>query len=300
MRAVDLFAGAGGFTVGAELAGLRVVWAGNHSRLAVDTHAANHPHVEHACQDLRQYDFRRLPAYDVLLAAPACQGNSTASQPRRGPKHDTDRATAWAVIDCVEATRPRHVIVENVRGFRRWSLFPVWISALRTLGYTADVHVVDAADVGVPQERERLFVVAHRGRALPWGLRHVRRRSAATILDASAVGWVPVRSKTPKTQERIARGRELGARFLLHQVTDKPGRALERPIGTITCAAAHWHLVEGDLVRQLTVRELARAQGFADSYHLPAETSHATRLIGNAIPPPLAAAVIRAAIGETP
>src|SRR5688572_7699225 len=69
LKAIDLFAGAGGFTAGAERAGARVLWAANHWPAAVACHASNHPHIEHACQDLRQADFTRLPRFDLLLAS---------------------------------------------------------------------------------------------------------------------------------------------------------------------------------------------------------------------------------------
>lgn len=74
MIAADLFAGAGGSSIGAEAAGARVVLAANHWRAAIDTHKANHPHTEHWLQDLQQADFRRLPAHDLLLASPSCVG----------------------------------------------------------------------------------------------------------------------------------------------------------------------------------------------------------------------------------
>ena len=97
MRAIDLFAGLGGFSEGARQAGFQVKWSANHSQPAVYWHSVNHPHAIHACQDLQQCDFRTAPAHDVLLASPACQGHS----PARGtdkPHHDTQRATAWAVV----------------------------------------------------------------------------------------------------------------------------------------------------------------------------------------------------------
>lgn len=56
MRAVDLFAGWGGLTFGAEMAGVSVLWAGNHSPEAVETHQMNHPKTRHEVQDLRQAD----------------------------------------------------------------------------------------------------------------------------------------------------------------------------------------------------------------------------------------------------
>lgn len=56
--------------------------------------AANHPETEHVCQDLRQADWTSLPRFDLLWASPACQGYSTASQPKRRAYHDAMRATA--------------------------------------------------------------------------------------------------------------------------------------------------------------------------------------------------------------
>ena len=294
MRAIDLFAGAGGFTAGAEMAGARVVWAANHWRAAVECHAANHPHVHHVCQDLRQADFTKLPRFDLLLASPACQGHSYASQSKRRPKHDADRATAWAVVDCANVCLPRALIVENVPQFRRWILFPVWKQALEALGYTLTELVLDAADFGVPQERRRLFVVGLRKRKqLEMPPRLPLRVPSRTILDPRAEGWAPIASKSAAVRARIARGRaNYGRRFLTQYVTNHPGRSLNGPIATVTGVSAHWHLVDGDMMRALTVRELARAQSFADSYVLPDKVTVGTRLVGNAVPPLQAAEVV--------
>lgn len=295
MRAVDLFSGAGGFTTGAELAGARVVWAANHWAPAVDCHAANHPHVEHALQDLRQADFSSLPEFDLLLAAPACQGHSEASQPRRRPKHDADRATAWAVIDCADVCRPRAIIVENVPNFRRWELFPVWRSALETLGYKLTQLILNAAEFGVPQERRRLFIVGlweRRIEVRPTVRRHV---AARTCLDLElADGWAPVESKPIGVRKRVALGRErFGRTFLVQHVSRGGRRSLDQPFATITAVRSHWHLVDGDMIRQISVRELARAQSFDDGYIIPDNVTIGTRLVGNAVPPKLAAAVVR-------
>ncbi len=120
LDAVDLFAGFGGLTLGAEQAGVNVKWVGNHDQTAVRVHALNHPGVIHACQDLRQADWSTLPPYRLLLSAPACQGHSRASQPRRRSYHDAMRATAFAVIDCADVTEPDAIIVENVPSFTEW------------------------------------------------------------------------------------------------------------------------------------------------------------------------------------
>ncbi len=68
MKAIGLFAGAGGFSTGAAMAGTQVVWAANHWPVAVQYHAANHPAADHLCQDLHQADWSRVPATDLMLA----------------------------------------------------------------------------------------------------------------------------------------------------------------------------------------------------------------------------------------
>ena len=130
MNAIDLFAGAGGFSTGAAMAGAHVLWAANHWPTAVEWHRRNHPDTAHACQDLQQCDFGAAPAHDLLLASPACQGHSRARGAERA-HHDAQRATAWAVVTCAEVHRPAVVLLENVPEFARWVLFPAWCAAMR-------------------------------------------------------------------------------------------------------------------------------------------------------------------------
>ena len=87
MNAIDLFSGAGGFSTGAVMAGVPVVWAANHWPAAVQVHANNHPNTAHVCQDLQQADWTLVPPHDLLLASPACQGHSRARGKDR-PHHD--------------------------------------------------------------------------------------------------------------------------------------------------------------------------------------------------------------------
>jgi site-specific DNA-cytosine methylase len=110
MKAADLFAGLGGFTGGAEAAGVRVVWAANHWQGAVDYHELNHPDLEHKCQDLQQADWSRVPRHDLMLASPSCTGQSPAKG-REQPRRDAARSTAWAVVSCAEVHSPAVILV---------------------------------------------------------------------------------------------------------------------------------------------------------------------------------------------
>jgi DNA (cytosine-5)-methyltransferase 1 len=297
MRAVDLFAGFGGFTQGAQQAGVEVVWAANHWPLAVEVHAANHPTVQHACQDLRQADWTALPRFDLLLAAPACQGHSTASQPRRRQYHDAMRATAWSVVDCADVTEPAAIVVENVLSFRRWRLYSTWLEALARIGYRMREHVVCATRHGVPQRRERLFLVGTRKAksiVLPLSLR-VERPFGEFLEEPDPGGWRLISSASPGARERMrGAARRFGRNCCLVQhTTGHRGVPLTEAIRTIT-TKDHWVLVAGDAYRPLTLRELARGMGFPDSYSLPdVGRDPVIRGLGNAVCPPVARDLVR-------
>lgn len=298
MIAVDLFSGLGGFTEGARLAGVRVAWASNHWSLAVDVHAANHPEVEHVCQDLHQADWTRVPRHDLLLASPACQGHSTARGGEK-PHHDAQRSTAWAIVSAAETCQPRALIVENVERFRRWQLFPFWAQALEALGYRLTEHIVDSADCGVPQNRRRLFVIGLRrrprmGRIDP----RVHHVPIASVVDFDRGEWTPINKpgRSPKTLQRVANARErYGNRFVMPYYSLSSGitgRPLERPIGTIT-TISRWALVDGHRMRMLNVDELRAAMGFRADYRLPERKRDAEHMLGNAVTPPVAEHLIR-------
>jgi DNA (cytosine-5)-methyltransferase 1 len=298
LKAVDLFAGSGGFTIGARLAGVEVLWAANHWPLAVQCHAENHPDVAHLCQDLQQADWTQVPDCDLVLASPCCQGHTDA-RGKDQPHHDASRATAWAVVSCCEIKRPVAFIVENVPEFLRWSLFPAWRQAMETLGYHLTTAVLDAADVGVPQHRERLFIVGSlRGsiRIAPGTSAHVPVRE---IIGEAR--WSPInkRGRAEATLARIAAGRErFGRRFVMPYYksgSGLTGRSLDRPLGTVT-TVDRWALVDGDRMRMLSVEEYRRAMSFPDDYKLPRTKREAVKLLGNAVPPRLACHVIQQTI----
>lgn len=301
MKGADMFAGAGGFSTGAQMAGVKVVWAGNHWRIAVETHAANHPETQHVCQDLHQADWSLVPAHDLLLASPCCQGHSRArGKAANNPQHDASRSTAWAVVSCLEYHRPDIGLVENVREFLQWTLYPAWRLAIQALGYQIAPHVVDAADHGVPQHRERLYLVLTKS-ARPLMLQLPQREHvpAASIIDFDAPNWSPVEKpgRSEATLRRIANGRRAhGDRFVMPYYgsgSGTTGRSLKRPLGTIT-TLDRWAVVDGDRMRMLSANECRAAMGFPSDYVLPAQHRTAVHLLGNAVCPPVARDIIQA------
>lgn len=297
LTGIDLFAGAGGFTTGATMAGVNIVWAANHWRAAVDVHAANHPKAVHACQDLQQTDWHTVPEHDILLASPACQGHSRARGKDR-PHHDAMRSTAWAVVGAAECHRPAVLVVENVPEFAAWALYPAWCAAMHALGYALNPMILDAADHGVPQHRRRLIIVGTRSRH-PVELRLPLREhvGSAQIIDFEAGRWSVIHKagRAPATLARIDAGRAAhGARFITaYYGSETGGRSLDRPVGTIT-TRDRWAVIDGDRMRMLSVAECKAAMGFPTNYLLPERAKDAMHMLGNAVCPPVARDVIDA------
>lgn len=293
MRAVDLFAGAGGWTTGARQAGVRVLMAVNHWPRAVETHSLNHPETEHVCQDLALFDHSKLPEHDLLIASPSCVGHSRA-RGKEKRHHDSARATAWAVVDALEAKRPSQLVVENVPEFRQWELYGVWKMALATLGYALEEHVLDASEWGVPQERVRLIITGKRGGSPVRLVTPMAMGAPAdSIIDWHQGRWGSTSGRATRTGICIAHGRAQGwGRFLVPYFGNaRQARSIARPIGTLT-TVDRYGIVDGERYRMLSVMEAKRAMSFPEAYILTGTEAEQKKQLGNAVPPELARRVV--------
>jgi len=273
--------------------------------MAVRTHQANHPGATHVCQDLQQANFLDMPDVDGIWASPCCQGHAKA-RGKDKPGHDQSRATAWAVIAAVEAKRPSVVVVENVEEFQSWELYRVWRYGMQSMGYAGGDYVLDAADFGVPQRRSRLFMVWSRSTAplelkLPAPKAHV---PVATVLNwDEKQKWTPIDKpgRSEVTLRRVQDGVNrfgASARFLISYYSSGSGlkaRSLQRPCGAIT-TRARWGVIDAanNRMRMLSVKEAQACMGFPGDYVLPRRVMDANRLLGNAVCPPVAAAITTA------
>lgn len=301
MKALDIFAGAGGWSVGAQRVGIDIVGAINHWPVAVASHTANHPHARHWCEDTLRVDPRDVPAHDVLLASPACQGHSPARGVDR-PHHDAMRATAWCVVRFAEACEPRYLAVENVPAFTAWACYPAWRAALTALGYQLAEYILDAADFGVPQERRRVFVVGERNakRAPRIESPRLPHAPASSFLHLDRGPWSPVAGHAPKTLARIAAAQRAHGPDVLAPYygsgSGLTGRPLSRPIGTLT-TRDRYALVRGDRMRMVAVDEMKAATSFPADYVLAGTRAEQVMQIGNAVVPVVGSGVLAQMFG---
>ena len=215
----DLFCGAGGSSIGAELAGARLRIALNHWPRAIETHATNFQHADHDCNDvaaLTTAQIRRYPHTDILLASPECTNHSLAKGARRrkpraaslwedGPAGDAEqersRATmhdVWRFADIkLQQGHPyKAIVVENVVDAWKWgpnddgSMFQAWLGFGKALGYEFEVVYLNSMFAGrVPQSRDRMYVV--------WWRKGMRRPN----LRVEPLSWCPA-------CERLVEGRQ--------------------------------------------------------------------------------------------
>lgn len=240
---IDLFAGGGGFSTGAEQAlGRDIDIALNHDRYAITLHAANHPRTVHICQDIESavpLEITRGRPVFWIHASPSC---TQFSRSRRAlPAEAQMRDHAWKAFQWVQDCMPLVFSCENVVEFMTWGPlgadgFPIrermgetwekWVQSFKDLGYEIEWRRINAADLGAYTSRERLLIIARRdGLPIRWPTaKYGPGREHAWRQVGDQINWkIPAPSifsrKRPladATLERIRRGMK---KFIINNPT---------------------------------------------------------------------------------
>lgn len=324
LNAIDLFAGAGGLSLGLKLAGVNVAAALDNSSDALATHALNFSNSIHVVDDATGVDFSSFKGIDIVAGGPPCQPFSVSGK-QLGEKDSRDLVPTF--LRAVEEIRPKAFLMENVAGLNSPRFRPYLdrqIEGFRSLGYAVVDGVLDSADFGVAQHRLRLFVVGIRGdRAfeLPTPTHGPTTRKpyvSAKMALRDCPDDEPNTAKVVYCKNPVLR-RQWNAGMLLNGKgrpldLDQPAFTIPATAGgnrthildpTGVLRAYHRHLVDGGKprvgmvpnCRRLTVRESARIQSFPDDFVFVGAKSKQYSQVGNAVPPKLAEAVVRAIVG---
>lgn len=159
-KVVSLFAGIGGFDLGFMYAGFDVIWANDFDKSACETYKANvSEHI--VCEDIRIAK-ENIPSHDVLIGGFPCQPFSSLGKLKGF--EDEERGTLFFEIkDIIKKHKTKCVILENVKNIIRHNkgeTFKRIITELEEIGYKCYYHVFNSADYGVPQRRNRCYIVA--------------------------------------------------------------------------------------------------------------------------------------------
>ena len=165
MKAIDLFSGAGGMSLGADQAGINIICAVEKDEHACSTFRRNFPQIELFEDDIRLFAPPELPAHGSLVfGGPPCQGFSTSNQRTR----NTSNPENWMYREffrIVKESCPERVVFENVKGLidTAHGMFAnLIINEMNVLGYTVSICLLNSYDFGVPQLRNRLFVIGNK------------------------------------------------------------------------------------------------------------------------------------------
>jgi DNA (cytosine-5)-methyltransferase 1 len=293
---IDLCCGAGGFTEAARLVGLNVLLAVDVDSSRTNTYALNHD-SRVVVADINREVVASGPAWGIIGGPPCQPFSRVPGCPAEGAVDARNAIPGF--INHIRALRPEWFVLENVASLKshHWGYFLGILAELRGLGYYVDHAVLNAAHFGVPQRRRRLFVAGRRdgwywvwpqgaGREAAWGeallpLLEAREPDRDWLPD-----WVISRAQVPDYA-------------MINPQLSGPGpnwkvqwRTADKPAYTITVSGTgRNYLVKlpGDGVYVLNERECALLQGFRPDYRFSSGAE-----IGDAVPPPLGAAVIRA------
>ncbi len=287
-KVVSLFSGCGGmdlgFVGGFPFGGkyydrlhFEIIWGNDNNAAACRTYAANLKHNIHV-GDIAEAMPTLPKAADVVIGGFPCQDVSINGG-KQGAEGERTILYRY-MIEAICRTKPRVFVAENVKGLLQShgrEFFNQMLSEFAATGYGISHRLYLAADYGVPQMRERLFIIGVKGSAA-----FVHPEPNLTHMTAGeALADLESRPETPEFEHvwsKAGRSPEQGSRQL---TADKPATTIRAEHhGNI-----QWHY---SLDRRISLREAARLQSFPDAFTFHAGMRETERQIGNAVPPVLA------------
>ncbi len=303
IRVASLFSGCGGMDLG--LVGgfnfldnlyaknpFEINYAIDNDPIACGVYNDNfeHPII---CNDIRQLDISEVPEHDLLIGGFPCQSFSIVAQnpPRLGYKNENGKLF-FEMYKILENKKPKYFIAENVKGLlsaNQKQAFPLIIETFTKAGYFIKYKLLNASDYGVPQRRERVFIVGFRDKdafekfefPIPT---HVENKVALkTIIE------------NEDTIESHYYFSDRAVQGLLNSNKKmNKGRAqdINLPSNTVGAHLAKVSLNSTDPVlkingryRMFTPKEVARIQSFPDTFKLHESKTKSYKVLGNAVPP---------------
>ena len=291
MKIISLFSGAGGLDLGLIQAGNTVIWANDIDKDAVATYKENiGGHI--ICDDIKNIDILTLPDADVVVGGFPCQGFSQANRLRT---LEDDRNQLYRFFyNTIKLKQPKYFIAENVKGILslgKGEAIKQIVSDFEAAGYITSVNLVNMADYGVPQTRQRVIIIGQRADLgegphfiFPEPTHSKNGELPHWISIREAIDHFPDPDSDNDILNHICSAYKVEYRnFTGHRKTDpdKPSpTVLARGNGKGgVCAIPHYN---GK--RRLTIRESASVQTFPEDFHFVGTMNSCYRQIGNAVP----------------
>lgn len=290
---IDLFAGIGGTRLAFEAVGGKSVFCSEIDPLAQQTYEANFG--ERPAGDIAKISPQSIPNHNILLAGFPCQSFSIIGN-RQGFA-DTRGTMFFYIEEILRATRPEAVLLENVKQFKTHDegrTYRTAINRLHNLGYYTHCKVLNALDYGVPQKRERTFIVGFQKNLdftfpAPFGY----RPSLSAILEADTEVDHNLFASEYIQTKRMERLKKQGVKpfypSMWHE--NKGGYIGIHPFSCALRANASYNYLLVNGRRRPSSRECLRLQGFPDSFKIAVPHAAIRAQAGNAVSVPLVTAI---------
>lgn len=314
-RSIDLFAGIGGIRLGFEQAfgnDIKTVFVSEWDKKAVETYKANFDDKIDIAGDITEVNENDIPEHDILLAGFPCQAFSLAGQ-KKGFE-DARGTLFFDVARIIKRHNPKVVFCENVKNLvnhDRGRTFKVIKEILEDLGYVVFYKILNSKDFGVPQNRERIYIVAFRKDIAPKTFEFPEKIDDTKVIkdiveehEVSPKYYLSTAylESLKKHKERHAsKGNGFGYEI---RNTDSVAGAIvcggmgrERNLivdNRLTNFTPVTHIkgeINREFVRKMTPREWARLQGFPNDFKFVVADTHLYKQFGNSVTVPVIRAI---------
>lgn len=320
IKVVSFFAGCGGLDLGFEQAGFNVIWANDFEPQCRRTYVYNHNNTKFVLGDICKINPDTIPNCDGFIGGPPCQSWSVGGK-QKGL--DDERGQLFLkYIELINIKKPKFFLIENVKGMlddKFKTVFVNFISRLDNAGYDVQWTLLDAVNFGIPQNRERVFIVGFQ-KDLKVKYTFPTPICLEPVTLSQAIGditeepnYYPHSTKIccnniGNTNAHYQNHDVLASKFGSFYYRGNRRRGWTQPSFTINATAEfaplhpsspkmmyyghqNWNFQKDKIgeYRRLSVRECARIQTFPDSFVFQYDDiKDAYRMIGNAVPPRLA------------
>ncbi len=302
LRVASLFCGCGGTDVGLlgdfdflgkhyDSNSMEIVYANDIDDNACNIFKENFK-ITPDSRDIREVKSEELPEFDILTGGFPCQSFSIIAQnPKRLGMKDERGKLFFEMCRILRERQPKCFIAENVKGIltaNKKSAFPLIIKEFEESGYDVQYRILNSADYGVPQKRERVIIVGFRKDL------HIAFRFPDAEIE-SEDGYAPLKEVIEAdVDEKYYFSDRAVAGMMKKRESMNKGRAqdINKPCNTVGAHLAKVSLnstdpvlMQGSRYRRFTPREVARIQSFPDEFELVGSETAQYRALGNAIPP---------------
>mgnify|MGYP000334747725 CR=1 FL=1 len=286
LRVASLFCGCGGTDVGllGDFDFLGKHYASNSMEIVyandIDDNACNifkeNFGIAPDNRDIREVKSEDIPEFDILTGGFPCQSFSIIAQnPKRLGVKDERGKLFFEMCRILKERQPKCFIAENVKGIltaNKKSAFPLIMKEFEDSGYNVQYRILNSANYGVPQKRERVIIVGFRkDLEMEFSFPDTKIRNEKYFFSERAVAGMM------KKRESMNKGRA--------QDLNKPCNTVGAHLAKVSLNSTDPVLMEGKRYRRFTPREVARIQSFPEKFELVGSETAQYRALGNAIPP---------------